>query len=397
MNHTDVTVLGFTLPEMEMEPILRWDPAMPAQTHAFAWAVVCALQNAGLTVGLLSSEPVSNFPQMPRLFYAGHDFKAGNVEGRTLTFVNLLAIKHVTRFISCLISGTRLLRSIQPGVLLIHGVHSPFLWYGVIARRLGLRTAVIITDPPGVFLPADGMVTRLLKAVDARLVRAALARVDGVVVLTRQLALDYAEGRPFLVMEGIYSEPIDESAVHAAPSADLSIVYAGGLSSSSGVDRLVLAVEALANSSVKLTIYGRGELAGWIDRRSKLDGRIEPVKYMSRKDVMRACRAADLLVQPRPVDQLVGAYSFPSKLLEYIGSGTPVLSTRLKGIPADYEPYLYWTEDDTVDGICNGILGVLADPTEHRRQKALRASDFVRSSRTSAVQGIRLRDFLRSL
>jgi len=388
----DVTLLGFTLPDVEMESIFQRDPAMPTQTHAFAWAVVRALQSAGLNVGLLSTEPVSNFPRMPRLLFRGHSFVVGEAEGKSLSFVNILGVKHVTRFISCIVSGRTVLRQWRPRVLLVHGVHSPFLWYGVIARRFGVRTVIIVTDPPGVIHPTDGPISRVLKLADVRLVRAALARVDGVVALTEQLALDYAKGRPFLVMEGIHSGQMNELRP-AASGRDLSIVYAGNLAAASGVDRLILAVEGLEDIHVSLKIYGKGELAEWIDGRAKRDARVRPVEFAPRSEVMSAYLRADLLVQPRPMNQPVGRYSFPSKLVEYMASGTPVLTTRLEGVPAEYEPYVYWIDDDSAEGIRIAIRTVLAIPAEERRKKGEFAAAFVHDQLSSATQGARFRRF----
>jgi glycosyltransferase involved in cell wall biosynthesis len=281
-------------------------------------------------------------------------------------------------------------------VLLIHGVHSPFLWFGVLARRLlGVRTVVVLTDPPGVVLQTDGTVARVLKSVDIRLVRLALRNVDGVLALTAPLAVDYAPDVPHLVLEGILEAETAVAPPAARPSTDdVTLLYAGGLSVSYGVDRLVEAVEGLAGP-VRLRTYGKGPLAEWID--SRANGRIEPPTFVTRGEVRAAYGEVDLLVQPRPVDQHFVRYSFPSKLLEYLSSGTPVVTTRLPGIPADYDGHVYWIDDDSVDGVRAGIAAALAASPTERAEKGRAAAEFVRATRSAAAQGRRIREFLASL
>lgn len=397
----DVTLLGFTLPDGEMKAIIDTDPGMPIQTHAFAWAIVKALQESGLRIDLLSAESVSNFPRNRRIWFRGHRFSSDGTAGESLGFLNIVGLKHLTRFGSCLLRGTAALRRARPAVLLIHGVHSPFLWYGVLARRLlRMSTVVLVTDPPGVVLPGDSRLVRMLKAIDVPLVRAALSQVDGVIALTEQLATEYAPGRPRLVMEGIYADPTDAAdPVEPEPVAEdrTLLLYAGGLSSDYGVDRLVRAVEALGDRPVELRTFGRGELADWIDRRAATGELIDRHRFTTRGEVCNAYLGADVLIQPRPLGHRAAGCSFPSKLLEYMASGTPVLTTRLPGIPPDYEPYVYWIENDSSEGISESLQRVLDLPTAQREETGRRAADFIRSTRGPAAQGRRMRAFFESL
>jgi len=62
-----------------------------------------------------------------------------------------------------------------------------------------------------------------------------------------------------------------------------------------------------------------------------------------------------LLLHPRPVNSPVTLYSFPSKLIEYLASGTPVLSTRLKSIPIDLLPYINLSQADTPSSFFESI------------------------------------------
>jgi glycosyltransferase involved in cell wall biosynthesis len=240
---------------------------------------------------------------------------------------------------------------------------------------------VVLTDPPGVVLSSDGFLSQLLKRLDILVVRAALSHTDGVIALTPMLAADLAPDLPCLIMEGILgTESAGVPRECPADTGAISIVYAGGLSVANGVDRLVEAVKSLpVGVSVHLRPLGKGPLAEWLDEQSATDARIGRAEYLPRKEVLRSYQSADLLVQPRPVNEPVVGYSFPSKLLEYMASGTPVLSTRLPGIPDEYEPHLCWIDDDSVEGIRAALERVLNETPRARRHRATGAKQFVAS------------------
>jgi len=391
-----VTLLGFTIPDDEMEQILSADAHMPVQTHSFAWAVVRALRSADVTLTLLSVDPIGSYPRNPRLICWGGSFAANSVDGMKLPFVNVVALKHLTRFVACLRTGSRALRAWRPDVLLVHGVHSPFLLYARVAQHLlGLRIVVILTDPPGVVLPSDGLLVRCLKRLDIRLVRSTLRGFDGVIALTESLATHLAPEVPYLVMEGIVDGlPEVQPRQHTSSTR---VLYAGGLKTAYGVRRLVDAVRALPRSEVRLSCYGRGDLAEWISAVAKEDPRIDAPRFASRDEVIGEYQSSELLVQPRPVDQDFVRFSFPSKLLEYLASGTPVVSTRLPSIPADYEEHVYWAEDDTVHGLSLALERAIATPWDERQQRASRAREFIWKTRGCEEQGRRMKDFLAKL
>ncbi|WP_327043230.1 glycosyltransferase family 4 protein [Micromonospora ureilytica] len=395
-----VTLLGFTVPDDLLADIIARDTIMPTQTHTFAWGLVRSLRAADCPVHLLSAAPVSTWPSNRQIRFRPGRFRQDDVDGHLLAFVNLLGLKHLTRFVAAWRTGSRELRGQRTDVLLVHGVHSPFLWFGVLrARRRGVRVVPVLTDPPGVALPTDGRVVRLLRGLDVALVRAALARCSGVIALTPALADDFAPGRPRLVLEGICAAgpaTVDD-ARPGAIGVTRDIVYAGGLSRAYGVDRLVEAFGELPGDDLRLCVYGRGELEGWLRERAATDRRIAPPQLLPRAELLPRLSRASVLVNPRPVDQDFVRWSFPSKIIEYLAAGVPVVSTRLPGIPAEYDPWLSFAEPDTAEGLRAAIAGVLRLPPHAARELGAGGARFVRETRSPAAQGRRMHDFLADL
>lgn len=386
------TLLGFTVSDELLDKINAEDPLMHTQTHRFAWSLVSALQRNGVRVELLSTPSVSDFPANPRLVWRGRRFEARGTDGRLMPFVNAVVLKHLTRYVSCWLVGTRELRRARPDWIVVHGVHSPFLYYAIQVRRLiDTRVAVVLTDPPGVVRAEDGVVRRVLKRFDIGLVVHALRRSDAVIVLAEPLAQEFARDVPALVVEGLVAPEFGVSET-SEPVAG-RIVYAGGLHEAYGVRRLVEAVCSLPGN-LELELYGRGPLEPWLLERARADPRIREPRLVPPRDLPGIYARASVLVQPRQVDQDFVRYSFPSKLIEYLASGRPVVSTRLPSIPEDYAPYLVQPETDAPGDLAAAIARVLAWPDDDRREFGSRGADFIRHTRSLGAQGHRIVEFL---
>ena len=91
--------------------------------------------------------------------------------------------------------------------------------------------------------------------------------------------------------------------------------------------------------------------------------------------------AATLLVNPRPTGEEYVKYSFPSKTMEYMSTGTPVLTTVLPGMPKEYHPYVYLLEEETADAIAEKLGQIFAQPAD-----ALKAREFILKEKNNVTQ-----------
>lgn len=395
-----VCILGFTVPDQVYEEVARIDQVLPAQTHRFAWALVEALLEGGAEeVRLISVPPVSSFPANPRVLWRGGRWERGNTPGLLLAFINLPVIKHISRFMSCLVWGRAALSSWRPDWLLVHGVHSPFLWFSVLVRRrLGIRIAVVLTDPPGVVRSTDGRLTAALKKMDRVIVRVALRHFDAVIALTSGLSRDFAPTVPALVMEGVYAA--DAGGYHSIESSRVPpptrprVIYAGGIQREYGVLGLVEAVRS-SSLDLELRLFGKGPDEGLVREAARSDPRVFDPRVLGASELAAWYNSATVLVQPRPVSEPFVPYSFPSKLIEYMATGVPVISTRLMSIPTDYEPYVIWSDSDDALGLSDAITRVLKWDLLARAEFGARAAQYILETKSPRAQGQRIVQFLR--
>ena len=93
-----------------------------------------------------------------------------------------------------------------------------------------------------------------------------------------------------------------------------------------------------------------------------------------------------LLVNPRPTNEEYTKYSFPSKNMEYMASGTPVLTTHLPGMPKEYNEYVFLLDEETEAGVAYALDSIFSRSTEELHQKGLAAKEFVMKEKNNVVQ-----------
>ena len=87
-------------------------------------------------------------------------------------------------------------------------------------------------------------------------------------------------------------------------------------------------------------------------------------------------------------------YSFPSKTIEYMSSGTPVLTTKLGGIPKEYYDYLFFTKGDSINDIYESLDDLLKVDQSVLIEKGQKAKKFVDENKNYLLQTKKVIDFV---
>ena len=114
----------------------------------------------------------------------------------------------------------------------------------------------------------------------------------------------------------------------------------------------------------------------------------------SNNEIVSDEQRASLLVNPRPSSPEYTKYSFPSKTMEYMASGTPVLMTKLPGMPKEYYPFIYTIDDETVEGVANALKAFFAIPASDRYRKGASAREFVLAKKSNIEQAKKIIEFI---
>ena len=193
--------------------------------------------------------------------------------------------------------------------------------------------------------------------------------------------------KPYVILEGHADIAMAEKrpAMERKQSPRVCL-YAGGVSKQYGLETLVEGFRKADIPNTALHIYGPGDYVPRLKRIAGEDPRIVYGGMLMNREVVEKEMDATLLVNPRPTGEEYVKYSFPSKTMEYMASGTPVLTTRLPGMPREYDPYVFFIEEETEEGIAQALKQVFTDTDEALFQKGMEARRFVLEQRNNVVQ-----------
>lgn len=247
------------------------------------------------------------------------------------------------------------------------------------AKRAHIPCIGIVTDLP------ELMVTGTRQD-HVRLVRKVLDHCTGYVLLTE--AMDGPVNpahKPYVIVEGLCD--VNMRMAEKKPACGVrTCMYAGLLDARYGVKAMVEGFLLAKVPNAELHLYGNGP---YVDELKEIAGKHPEVIYhgvVMNEEVVSAELEASLLVNPRPTHEEFTKYSFPSKNMEYMASGTPVLTTKLPGMPADYYPYVFLIDDESTEGLAKAYREVLGRTDEELREKGSRAKQFVLEKKNNIAQ-----------
>lgn len=203
------------------------------------------------------------------------------------------------------------------------------------------------------------------------------------------------KNKPYIVIEG--SVPKKGIEQKESMKKQKYVLYTGGLFESFGVVTLANAFHKTKFENIELHFYGEGTSVKHILSISKIDKRIRYMGIISTEEIVKKQEQALLLVNPRPTNQEFVKYSFPSKTLEYMASGTPVLTTKLPSIPKEYSQYLFWFQGYNEESLLNDLNKVLSFSDAILMNKGRCAKEFVLEGKNNFVQAKKIIHFIEQL
>jgi len=203
------------------------------------------------------------------------------------------------------------------------------------------------------------------------------------------------KGKPYVILEGHSDIAMQDRVPAMEKKADVRIcMYAGGVSKQYGLQTLVEGFRKADLPNARLDIYGPGDYVKELEQIARQDPRVYYGGMLLNTQIVEKEQEATLLVNPRPTHEEFVKYSFPSKTMEYMASGTPVLTTVLPGMPKEYHPYVYLIEEETEAGVERMLRKVLAESDESLFQKGSAARTFILEEKNNVIQAKKLLEML---
>lgn len=359
------------------------------------------LEANGLSgIEVFSGRPVTSFPVGRRIFYG---FSAQrlvqSIPVRYPPFINCGPLKTLTLGLStvfCVLLWGWRHRRYARRLVLCYNVSSPHGLCTLLAAWLTRSTAAAVVAD--VFVPGDGVLPNsVVRQCDYALQRYSLRFFDGLVVLTDAISEDFAPKVKAIKVEGGVDEaraPVTKSNRHTQSERTFTFMYAGGLSPFNGVQLLLDGFALLNGEQYRLVVAGSGPEEATVRAAVAGDARIEYLGVLNHERLYAQYELADALINPRPSGRRSNRYVFPSKLLEYLATGKPVVTTATVEIAKEYGAYVVTIEDETPEGLARTLSEVACRESTDLQELGEAARRFVLGEKTWRAQGRRIASFL---
>lgn len=315
-----------------------------------------------------------------------------DVHYKYIPYLNVVLLKHLClfayAFVYVLLWGCRHRRE----KAIVCDVLSISICMGtLLASKINrVRSVGVVTDIYGLMV-GNAKVSWIVKFA-AYLNHCYVSSFDRYVLLTSQMNERVnPKGKPHIVMEALCDLSMAEQDVQNEEKATpRTVIYAGGIQERYGLKMLAEAFVKADIPDARLVYYGSGPYVEEYKKLCAVHPNLEYRGVAPNEEIVAEELKATLLVNPRPTTEEFTKYSFPSKNMEYMASGTPLLATKLPGMPEDYYPHVYLFEEESVQGYVNALKKVLSLPADTLYAKGVQAKRFVLQNKNYVAQAQRV-------
>lgn len=361
-------------------------------SNTYQWNLIEGLLSY-TNVDIINVLPVGTYPKhYKKLVLDTKKWKfKSNPNNIEIGSVNLPFIKQYTRYKKTKKAiNSAISKSEENKNIIIYSTYLPFL-KAIYKLDKKINITLVVTDLPEYYdLSKVSYIRKIARKINNHYLYKYMTRIDSFVLLTKQMKnkLDVGE-RPNVVVEGISNIEPNCKTNNITIRKELdkkTILYTGTLHYKFGIKTLLDSFSLINKRNYELWICGSGEAAEYIKEQTKIDNRIKFYGYVTKEEVKQLQQQATILINPRPNEGEYTKYSFPSKTIEYMASGKPVLMYKLDGIPDEYDNFLYYVEGTSIENLKDKILEVCEKSDKELNEFGAKALNFVIQNKNPRVQ-----------
>lgn len=394
-SNLDIVFLGGLFPkETENEVYSKSIGTVQSSANAFQWNIVEGLDKCNTTpVKIINSLFIGSYPKRYKdIVIKTHRFNhCKNSSDINVGFINIFVIKHLVKYWKLKSHLKRWVRSGNRNkVILGYTLNYSFVKCLKYIKRLDpkVKTCIIIPDLPEYsnLQSKVSILYRFLKGTEIKFIRKSMPYIDNYVLVTEKMAQFLKIDKSYTVIEGISTDLFNDIVIDKNEDNVKTILYTGTLNKKFGVLDLVEAFNTIDNKDYRLVLCGSGDSEELLMHYAKLDNRIIFKGQLKREDVLKLQKQATVLINPRKNNEQYTKYSFPSKIIEYLSSGTPTIAYKLDGIPDEYDDYIYYINGDKPRDIAAKIEDICEKSQKERDEFGEKARKFVIENKSNKIQ-----------
>ena len=371
-----------------------------ASAQNFEYALINGISaNKSIDLTIASAESIAMFPGGNRLFLKRRqDVLNDTAVANVIPAINLPYLKqenHARGAAKLLKKWLCENKNEKDKCVLVYGLYPMVVkQLQKVCKKYDCKIFDVLTDLPSTMFANDknkSLKKKFFSLVYRKTGTAVQGNFDGYVYLTEAMKDEVAPDKPYIVIETIVDTTIFDEIEQTNKSVPPAIMYAGELKEEFGLKRIMDVFENLKNNC-ELWLFGSGDYEAEIIKRASLNSKIKFFGRVTRDEVLKREKEATLLINLRSANSEFTKHSFPSKMIEYMLSGTPLFTTKLPGIPDEYNEYCYMTTVDDPKVIANQVDRILSE--ENTAAMGTKAKNFVAEHKNYYVQSNKIVKFL---
>ena len=396
---------GFFSTQLENEIILNSKSHIDYAANKLQWKFIQGLSSIKKTeINIISAPFVNSFPKGYKKirFNKKPIEKKDNIEIHYVNFCNLWGYRNICRKYAINRKICKLHVN-EIDVVFLYSAHTPIVQAAKKIKKTNSLTHIclILPDLPE-FVNRNrkkNFLYKVFKKIDIKIFKKNIKYIDSFVLLTENMS-NYLniKDKPFVVIEGMINP--EEIVIKGDKSDDYSqkkdVVYTGNLVATNGILNLLEAFHQIEDQNLNLVICGKGETENKIKEYTEIDKRIHFLGQVKNEEVLEIQRNALVLVNPRQNIGEYTKYSFPSKNMEYLLSGNPVIAYKLDGIPDEYDEYFFYPEDNSIEALRNKIIEVSKLSPEERQKIGEKCRNFVLENKNPYVSAQKIMNMIQN-
>ena len=353
------------------------------------------------TITVISSYPIASASQ--KIFKTEKEVESG-INYLYPGFINLPFLRQLCLWVNTIKLIINSSCNKRDTIVVCDVLNRSIFYSAKFVRRLkGVKIVGIVTDVPGMTSGARAKLLpwwkRAIGKMAIKMSKGSVKTCDAYLLLTEAMnEIVNPKNKPFIVIEGHSDITMrDRENRIEDKSSEKVMMYAGGTHKEFGIAMLVDAFLELNNPEWVLHIYGDGNYQNELRRISSEHSNVVYHGMKPNSEVVNSQIKAWLMVNPRITNAEYVKYSFPSKTLECMVSGTPLLTTRLAGMPKDYYPYVYLFDEESKEGFKQVLKETFALTAEELHAKGMKAKDFALNQKNNVTQAEKFYSFIKTV
>lgn len=342
-------------------------------------------------------------PAFPKSKHLGWGSRQETLESgytnRWIRAINISVIKQLSQRISshCTLKKWLKENAREEKAVLIYSAYQPIAKSIVsLCKKHGTKCYAIIPDLPRDMYNVSRM-NPVKKFLSKFYVNAAVntqGRFDGYIYLTEHMKDVIKPHAPYTVVEGIADTSVMQELTLQDKAEVPAIMYAGMLSEKYGLRNLIEGFLQAQIPDAELWLFGSGDFQKEIEKYAQSNPSIRFFGRVPREQILEYERKATVLVNVRDDSDAFTKYSFPSKVIEYMLSGTPMFMTKLSGIPEEYYDYVFSAEDNSVETLAVTLKQICSMERQELVTVGAKAQKFIADNKNSCAQARKILDFI---